>query len=282
MPVVTRSARKSSPFMVSPYNFSANRRRGRSAARRQLRYETIPSTIRGYRVAQRQEPRLEVGFSPGRGSAKRAVTASNLTATTFAALTFDTETNQQANITLLPRGTAINQRERDIVHCYGFRIQGIVGNLKNTEKLCFHYAIISPKDSAAPESTNFLRDYSSARAKDFVPTELTGLELHFNPINADRYTVFTHKRLWIHPQDTGVPNTGNELYSGSNGQGMVPFQHYVKIDRQLRYSGSVDTADTPMYIVYWASYPFKLKATAAGSDGCQLSYRVIMDFKEPS
>jgi len=227
-------------------------------------------------------PRMQVGFTPGRGAAKTATTSSSDEFGTIATVTYATDTLYSSNITTLAQGSAINERERDIIHCLGMKINMCAVNIQDTSVLCFHYAVVAPRGgTTAVTASDFFRGYNDDRGRDFTANTLSGMDVYQNPVNADKYTVFTHKRIWLHPQSTGGPGTGGTVgYCSANTNGLKVKNEYIKIKRQLRY-GDADNCETPMYLVWWAGYPQKAKAAAAVADSFVFTFRNIMLFNEP-
>lgn len=256
-------------------------------AKRRLNFGT-PKRVKRRRRAktpakkygQGTAPRMQVGFTPGRGAAKTATTSSSDEYTNITTVTYATDTLYSSILTTLSKGTAINQRERDIIHCLGLKLNLIVSSLQDQAALCFHYAFVAPKGgTTAVAASDFFRGYNDDRGRDFTANTLSGLDVLKNPINADKYTIFKHKRIWLHPQG-GPSTTGIFGYVNSNTSGIRVKDEYLRIKRQLRY-GDADNCETPIYLVWWAGFPQKAKADPASADAFIMTFRNVMVFNEP-
>jgi len=127
-------------------------------------------------------------------------------------------------------------------------------------------------------TSDFFRGYNDDRGRDFAATSLSGMDVYKNPINADKYTIFMHRRMWTAPRsEAAFAPRGRP---GANLQGMKLKDEYVTIKRQLRY-GDADNCETPIYLVWWAGYPQAAKADAAVADAFVFTFRNVMVFTEP-
>ena len=231
--------------------------------------------------ASKPSPRMQVGFTPGSGAAKSAVTSRNDNYTVVSAIKYPSDSPQQASVTTITKGSGIDNRERDIINCLGIKIQMVVANLRNWDPVCFHYALVACKGFATPEGPDFLRGYEDDRGLDFTPNNISGMDVLKSPINADKYTIFMHKRFWLRPRSDNPASAGAEdVWHSTNKGGMRVLEEYVKINRQLRFNDE-GTCETPMYLVWWAGSPFKVKTAAAVNDTIMMTRKVTVFFREP-
>lgn len=242
------------------------RSRSRSKSRRRARYM--------------ESPRMQIGFTPGKGACKTVTTNSNDEYTNIVNVRFDTDTLNSANISDCARGSDIDQRERDVCLCAGFHLTGMAVNRLDDVPLVFHYAVVSPRDDSAVQTADFFRGYNDDRGRDFSATSLSGMDVYKNPINTDKFTVFFHKRIWLRYQGVAAPAGGDSPFISESKSGIQCFDKWIPINRQLRYGDTIN-CQTPVFLVWWAGYPQKAKATAAVADAFTMTYRAIMHFREP-
>ncbi len=111
----------------------------------------------------------------------------------------------------VPRGTSLNQRERDIVHLKGWKLRFFVKNTYDVP-VTLRYAMIAPRQTwnlatAVTKSASFLRSYGSTRALNMGSVN-SGLSNTKNPINDDMFMVMQSNTLEI------GPNAGATGYTG--------------------------------------------------------------------
>lgn len=209
-----------------------------------------------------------VGFNIGEGTGKRYISQNN------GPVLQQTRQLIVENLSDIPKGDAINERERDIVNVRGFKVCMELNNV-TSKPMYVNMAMICPKNSSAPSVINFFRDSGLKRAKNF-DDNLTSLELHCLPINTDLYTVLRHKRMILAPGDT--PTDTATL----TGRSYTNVDWYVPLKRQMRYASTsaLNSADR-VYLVYWCD----LYATGINIPGTlnalQAAERHITYFREP-
>lgn len=177
------------------------------------------------------------------------------------------------------QGNEINQRERGIINCRGFKFYGHFQNTSGALGLYLNVAMICPKSTNttggdAVSDLGFFRANGIVRAQDFGPAQ-TPFRAHVLNINPDDYTVLWHKRKLL------APNNGNASTWGSNARnGDYIMTKYTKINRRITYQNPESSAATDgrVWLVFWAG-------STAAAETIQPAYarsiRCIMYFKEP-
>lgn len=185
-------------------------------------------------------------------------------------------------ITDCAQGSEMDQRERGIINCRGFKINFLFYNILPSTPLYVNFAVIAPKrlTSGSPtpvEGANFFRSAGATRASDFTGAGETPFERHVRMINPDDYTILYHKRMTLAPSSASA--------GGGNSGGIPSFRainKYLKLNRAITYANpeSTSATDGMVSIAYWFG-------AVAGSDGvtpvaaCTVHERVVMYFKEP-
>lgn len=219
----------------------------------------------------------QIGFPLGYAGAKSAVTNRNDDYTLLSSITYDLDALYSQQMTTLTAGTARNNRSRDTIQCLGFNVILNARNASFNSDVVFHYAVVAPKNDTAPSSTDFFRSNDASRGMDFTATSLSGSDLLYAGINPDNYTIFTHKKVPLH---AAVGAASSSTYEDSTVGGLFTTEMYLPINRQIRY-GTNETCDSPIYLVWWASRPFKKVSDDVVADVYNLIYKIVMKFKEP-
>lgn len=228
-------------------------------------------------VRKKRRVTASMGERVGSGAAKCHQETSGFT-------TLNSESLTSVKLILIPKGDNFNQRQRDIVNLRGVKICFWVrNNIPNGIPLYFNWALITPKadNLATIPNTDFFRDtgIGTDRTKNFAATQ-DWLDGWCSPINTDKYRVHTHKRLRIagvfNSNDAGPSTTNAKINVGQNGEVMI--EKYIKINRQIRFSGTNEFPVGPeMFMVWWC------QGSGLGTSGAKgfYQYRTVMYFKEP-
>jgi hypothetical protein len=227
--------------------------------------------------------RLQVGEPVGFATCKSTVTIDTTHDNPLPRITEDTlvATTPINNLAIASVSNAINERQRDIVNCRGFKIDIYVVNNNQDRLYQFNWAIISPKeqDSGDTLTAEFFRAYDATRSINFNATTNTGMELTSSPINTDAYTVFVHRRCYLMPNKFGTMSV--DYKTSDDRPGFKKLSYYLPLNRQLRYKSSESNCEEPMYLVYWMTHPFKLSTVTGGLQVGTISHRIVMYWKEP-
>lgn len=158
----------------------------------------------------------------------------------------DTRTLYFNEITLLGGGSGEDERHRQLVNCKGFELAFHYYHTEN-QPMFLNVAVIAPKHTAAGVGTvDFFRSPNGDRGENFG-IQLSGLEMHYYPINTDKYSIIRHYRYQCGPRIDGPQynsDTGNANY--------ISRKFYIPINRQLRYENTIATScSTPIYLCWW-------------------------------
>lgn len=225
-----------------------------------------------------KSPRHTVGSPVGAGGCKTATVSSNDHWSTITDIQYASHEKNIADLTKLTKGTTekLNERNRGIVNCRGIALTINVGNLSQVHMQEFHYAIVSPKHSTTVSDTDFFRAYNDTRSQNFLASTLSGMDLMYNPINSDLYNIWSHDKILLRKNMDGLGIYDNREYPGFR-----TLKKYIKIDRQLRYADGIDNCETPIFLVWWSTDPFKVTTEGTVPTQFQMTYRAVMHFKEP-
>jgi len=212
--------------------------------------------------------RKRIGEFVGSGTAKRNqdVTSGNL----------NTRTLYNVPLLNIPKGTAIDQRERGLVNfrgmkfCHNFECRDPSAITDGSQKWWINRAIISPKGCDTDAiSVNFFRGEGTGRAQDF-DNSLTPLEFHCTPINTDKYNVHMHRREKLGP------------FTSTEGRSTTVKMWYTKLNRQIRYD---DAGEVPigkqMYYVWWFDLNTAGATSAPINSLMSHGLNITKYFKEP-
>lgn len=186
----------------------------------------------------------EFGFKVGEGTTKRFVNNSK------AEVSEATRTLYSEELTALGGGTGINDRQRQIINCRGFKINYAFRNTLDIS-MYLNIAVIAPKfNQTGVTSVDFFRSNDGGVRSQNFGNSLSPLEFRNLPINTDDYHVFMHKRHLL------GPDTNNAIGHFNANTGPVNYlvrKHWIPVNRQLRYASDLTTsANTPIFFVYWA------------------------------
>lgn len=178
----------------------------------------------------------------------------------------------------LDQGSAINQRERQLVLFKGVQLSIYLKSLDPTKNANFRWAVIAPKGSF-PQSTytaelnlDFYRGTGTNRYVDFDQVA-SGLHHLSYPINRDKYTIFAQGKKTLAP------------LSLSNNQGTTSsfFQldEYIPLGYKVEYDGtSVNSSKNPIFFVYWFQQPDR-NAIAPVANEYEITFSLLPNFLEP-
>lgn len=223
-------------------------------ARRRLNFTSQPTAL--MRVGGRRLTASRVGFLFKSYIESRRVTVNTWDNTAALMSAKDLIVDE---LTVIPRKTgvatiSIQNRECDVIDCKGFNLRFAINNGATTNAVCMRLAVISPIDKNALSVVDFFRGYDGNRGKAFT-SNTDASELLWNPINRDNHVVLWEKKIMLGPGfDSSVSSTN--LYFSRTSDSFTTFQTYVKLNRQLRYSGEdADTCTDKVFLVAWYDYP---------------------------
>jgi len=215
-----------------------------------------------------------IGSSIWRGTCKSTLTADQ----DATARTDNTQWSQE--ITDCSQGSEMNQRERGIINCRGFKIDYFFQNLLANSALYVNMAVVAPKqlstDNNAVQLGQFFRSAGNNRALDFNAPGTVPFERHILGINPDEYHILKHKRFIL---AAAAASTGEW---GGNRSSFRHVKMYIKMNRAVTYQAaeSASATDGKVGIVYWFGQVGSTDGTTT-SAACNVSDRVVMYFKEP-
>lgn len=152
------------------------------------------------------------------------------------------------SLTTLTKGSANNERERDIINCRGIRLKCYFENMY-TNYTSVNVAVISPKDcnTTVPNGTDLFRANDQYRWRNFQGG-MSGWARAQQSINTDKYLVHFHKRFVLPARDP------------ANGKYHRYFKRWLKINRQLRFETKPDGNESApvngdIYLMTWYESP---------------------------
>lgn len=250
------------------------------------------STRRRYKSTPRRrksrnwkaKARREVGNPVGMSNAKRVVTV-NINDN----LGVSSRTIHQIPLIKCAKGTAINQRLRDLVNLRGFRFELNVNNIKPNAYV-LNWAFVHPKANMVSTNTTtgmfdtseFFRHYGATRAGGLA-TAMSGLEVTNAAINTDMYAVLRRGRIFLNPgRDSDNPGATDIIYLGEKGANYRFKKLWVPIKRQVVWDPNIsnDLPTENVSFVYWLDQPFSEVGQLPIQDVCALEARCIMYFRE--
>lgn len=140
-----------------------------------------------------------------------------------------------------------DDRSRQLINCKGIQCTYHFYNKENQPKF-LNVAIVSPKHGASGVGiVDFFRANDGTRGTNFS-TALTALELHYLPINTDKYHVMKHYRHQL-----GAESDSGGFYNSDAGKSnYLSKKIWLPVNRQLRYESTLATScSTPIYVVWW-------------------------------
>lgn len=242
----------------------------RRRARKRGRMSYMVPSPRPIKRTRTRFSRKQIGFRVGEGTTKRRQIENT------AGVLQNTRVLNSVEVTNIPEGNSINQRERQMANLRGFKMCLEVRNVRD-EPLYFNLAVLAPKGATASVVTaDFFRGSTDDRAQDFDATALNSNEFHCLPINSDKYVVLLHKRYRL------GPSPGATLYTNENSNNFLNIDRYVSLKRQLRWSSGEQSAEVGrVYVVYWASVFNGASGAPPLLNAYSVSRRYVTYWKEP-
>jgi len=184
----------------------------------------------------------------------------------------DGRTLHHVDITNIPKGTSINDRQRDLVNLRGFKINGFFRNRFSAEGV-LHIALLQPKFEKTLEQTDFFRTGgtagSNSRGSDFS-LGLTGLEMASLRINPDKFNIIYHSRITLKPA------------AYEHGSSYRMQNKYFPVNRQLSYDDdNTPKCNSPIFFVWWYDNIASATATSIIVDNIESTYTIHALFKDP-
>lgn len=264
-----RSSRRSTPYSRTVMVLPASARRRLFATPRTVT-RSVRRRRRGGR-SQRLRP-SEVGERVGSSNTKQVTDKQNGKLQGWK-LYYQDMTN-------ISRGTTLSQRQRDVVNCRGFMIDGYFRTITQTtgaglpsDVYMLNVAVLAPEVPQATREvlgTDFFRamDDGDKRTTDFATT-LGTIDLHKLPINTDKFVVLKHKRYMM--------NTFGAQHKGW----MKKIKWWIPLKRQLVYNSTAGTScQSPVYFVYWCCRGFQTAQVDATIDFVDTQFRLTTFFRE--
>jgi len=187
----------------------------------------------------------------------------------------DTRTLYQANLTDCARGTAVNQRLRDVINCRGFKIRGTFRHTgASSEVLLLNVAVVAAKDPAAAgliTAVNFFRQSgsSTSRGVDFA-IALAAIEFHMLPINSDLFTILKHERYQLNAASAGMTDYSKII------------DWWIPINRQLTFKGAASSdCNDQIRLVWWCDIMHAAGGSAVSATKLTRQILTTTHFREP-
>ncbi|AKV62288.1 putative capsid protein [Gammarus sp. amphipod associated circular virus] len=259
-----------------PYRKSYRRRTSRK------RFVRRPRKARAYRQ-KRGLDKTRIGATPGSRAPCKRITKINQTT---AQGQNDRELYVYPELTAIPKGDAINNRQRDVCTIVGFRINWEM-TVDTRNAMYWNMAIVCPKPKARDlafqtgdnvSTEQFFRGDNQQRGEDFS-LSLTSQEMHYKTINSDLYNVLWRKKMLI---NGSLPLSNEEqiAQNASSGKNYRIGQKYIKLNRQMMFEDN--QSNYPIYLLTWGAR-FEADSGAPISAGSPLAVRmrVLTFFREP-
>jgi len=200
---------------------------------------------------RRRTTAARVGFTPGTGTAYRAITVNKWTAAVAAVASKGIVSDNVVAIARQTTGNEINLRERDMINCLGFSLRVCIAGTSSARAQTIRMALVSPTDKNEINDVEFFRGYGDRRTIDFSSTEDSVVLLN-NPINRDNYVVLWEKKVTVGPTSDSAGLTFSRTQDS-----FVSFNTYVPLNRQLRYDGpSQNQCSENVFLLMWYDEPF--------------------------
>lgn len=192
------------------------------------------------------------------------------------AIGLSTRTLWQNDLTQIPQAVGEATRERGLINAKGIEVAFSFKN--RLDRMLFaNVAIIAPKHrTSIVNNTNFFRGNGGSRGVDFG-IALGALEIHYLPINTDRYNVLRHYRYQLGPDSAATTEPVNP---GTGPHNFLSKKMWIRLNRQLRYDDSTSTCDTPIIFVYWFDQPSAASGSATVSNAVDVGLMHTMFFTD--
>lgn len=232
----------------------------------------IGRAYRKYRKYRSRFSKAGLGRSPGTATSKRN-TPINFTTP----VQYDTKTLYTTNLINMPHSGSndINTRQRNIVNVRGIKLCMEVQNLQEVP-IYLNVAVLSNKQGANVQTTDFFRGDGVQRAQDFTATTINGLEYHCRPINIDKYHCWWHRRYRLN----ALAQTNADA---ENGKTYFNIDKYIKINRQFQFLNNADVIpeNNAPQLVWWCSVFMSSDVTPVLTNAIQMTQRGIVYYREP-
>lgn len=189
------------------------------------------------------------------------------------------------NLTDIPRGTSINERERDVLSLKGIKVNFLFKNVfpsvsaTPTDPILVNVCLLFPKDNTdilvgAPDFFKLTK--TVGRAVNFNDTgNLSGMDYHTLPINSDKYGVLWHKRFKIANGSTAT------FYNSGSQNSWRTLNKYLKINRQVQYaSATAASCNDPIFLCWWCT-SIQEPTGVGTAAGQQTIGRITTFFRDP-
>lgn len=190
---------------------------------------------------------------------------------------FDSRVQYTEPLILISPGQDLNQRTRQVVNFRGWKFDFELTN-NTSMPMYLNIAVLSPKSGASGVSTpDFFRSQGNDRAVNFS-NALNSIEFSKLPVNADRYTVLKHKRMFITP---GLADETATLTR--NGNNYRKFRWYIKLKRQIRFDASQNIPESGQcYLVFWCDLFGAPAEDQPVSNALSFRSRIVQYFRDPA
>lgn len=223
------------------------------------------------KIKNKFSPR-QIGEAPGTGTAKKCATVDQNPTNR------DSRTLYTEELTAIPQGDDIDQRERMLANVRGFQVHAEIRN-NSPVPLYVNVAILCTKagtSSATIDASDFFRAaIGQNRARDFS-TILNSNEMHNLAINSDRYVILRHKRYRLAEDNSTSYNT-------QKSNSYMNLKWYVPFKRQLRWDSGlgVQPENGEVFLVYWFDLFGSTTGTGASPAAATSAWRVVTTFRDP-
>lgn len=272
------------PVQLYPY-LAAAQSATRAAKRARTAYETygpgakkaastIYAAYKRYKRAKGRSYRArvsDIGNNVDADNAKRAVGSTVGSS--------NSRTLNSLNLVALEKTTTneIDKRQRDLVRFVGTKICIQIANeLSDSTPLVVNFAVVHPRDQNTVNNDKFFRSFGNERSQDFGIT-LSANDLHCLPINTDRYTVLTHKRIKL----GGYNVTTANRFKTQNYDTFKEMSLWVPINRQLRYPATGSQPEQGnVFLVWWCDQFLQPAGSSTVADVMAYDIKAYKYFKE--
>lgn len=249
------------PSMPYKRLYSRYRRGRRRYGRRRKRYARFS--------------RKRIGMPVGSGSCKTVEIENTI------GLQMATRNLVQTPLCQIDRATdhEIDRRERDIVNIRGIKMCLFFRNTSSVAPVVVHVAVVVPKAETVVNDANFFRAYGTTRSVNADTTEDSNT-WHCFGINTDLHTVIMHKKFQLIGTSQSSMHSNN--YNPQRGASYRRFVKYLKIKRQVRYDGAVNTpvSQSPV-LLFWCDFISADSAQGSISGTVLYDEHIVTYFRDP-
>jgi len=244
-----------------------------STARRTRAATRIQRAWRKKRSSNRSRA-VRIGTSIWTANCKSRVTANQ------DAVTRTDNTLWGQEITDCTQGSEMDQRERGIINCRGFKIDMSFISIVNNQALYMNFAIIAPKrppTTAALSGDSWFRGNGQFRAINFIGSGDSPFTRHTRNINPDEYVILKHWRFILAPSSASAG-----AYNLGSRSSVKHIKAYIKLNRAITYEAQESSAATDgmVSLAYWGGRVGSVDGVPQ-TNAFLVSERVVMYFKEP-